>query len=131
MDSRHVAQMKINTIMIIGEQALLAPPTDELSEVRPAYQSGEQQDDRPASALAGVQPVLSSFEGVGVGADNHLDACTVRAWLVRSLLCLRVPAAQARRCTMPMCSCSCDCAERESLGGRIDDNERGISGGVE
>lgn len=64
-----------------GEQALPAPPTDELSEVQFAYQSGEQHDDRPASALTGVQPVLSSFEGVGVGTDNNMDmeACTVRA----------------------------------------------------
>ena len=76
MRSRRVAsQMQMHTI--IGEQALPAPPTDELSEVKLAYQSGEQIDDRPASALSGVQPALS-FEGVGVGADNNVDACAVR-----------------------------------------------------
>ena len=60
-----------------GEQAHPAPPTDELSEVKHAYQSGEQLDDRPASVLAGVQPALSSFEGVGVGADSNMNAITV------------------------------------------------------
>ena len=58
-----------------------APPTDELSEVKLAYQSGEQMhDDRPASALSGVQLAFSS-EGARVGADNNMgtDECTVRA----------------------------------------------------
>ena len=66
--------------MRTGEQAHPAPPTDELSEVMHAYQSGEQNDDRPASVLAGVQPALSSFEGTGVGADTsmYMYTCTVR-----------------------------------------------------
>ena len=61
-----------------GEQAVPAPPTDEPSEVLHAYQSGEQLDDRPASALAGVQSMLSS-EGVGVGADTISATVTVHA----------------------------------------------------
>ena len=46
------------------------PPSDELSAVKHAYLSGEQNfNDRPASALAGVQPRCST-ECTGVGADN-------------------------------------------------------------
>lgn len=46
-----------------------APPSDELSDVTFAYESGEQLNDRPASSLAGVQRALS-FEGARVGADS-------------------------------------------------------------
>ena len=80
----------MQTHMRTGEQAVPAPPTDELSEVMHAYQSGEQNDDRPASVLAGVQPALSSFERTGVGADtNSTTIVTVRAHARTRGLCVR------------------------------------------
>ena len=44
-------------------------PIDEYkSKVMLAYQSGEQNDDRPAMQYAGVQPAT---DAAGVGADNN------------------------------------------------------------
>ena len=72
-----------------GEQVVPAPPTDELSEVTHAYQSGEQLDDRPASVLGGAQSALSS-EGSGVGADIN----TVRAHICPRDPCAHPPVPQ-------------------------------------
>ena len=86
---------QIETMKQIGEQAFSAPPTDELSEVSHAYQSGELQDDRPASVLSGVQPMLSS-EGVGVGADTNSASVTVRAHTRTRSSCAHAARARAR-----------------------------------